>query len=250
MNLDSLLKAKNVEDEEPLDDDLDEPEADDDAQGPARGGPEAANPQEESRSREELVNEVRRLSNALSRKAAEVEHLSRRLEQMSGAAVGRMGSQAEEDALVREFEESYRRDPVRSIMLLVSRAKNDVLQQMGAAVMQLMKDQKNFSRAMEQFLGDPANAQLRPFREELEFLIDEANLSPGLAAALVQSVAKRHDEASAKRSAASRAVRNRAAVESDGEVGEPTDRDRQLDKVLKKSRTLEEMFAGLGKLKL
>ncbi len=45
-------------------------------------------------------------------------------------------------------------------------------------------------------------------------------------------------------------MRNRAAVESEGEIGEPQDADRKLNQVIKKAKNLDEMFAGLRKLKL
>lgn len=250
VNLDTLLKAKNLENDELADDDPAGLDTDEESYAMDSDIQPETKSREESLSREELVTEYRRLSSALSQKAAEVEALTRKLEQLGETAGGRQANLAEEEAFMRQFEESYRRDPVRSIMLLVSKAKNDSMQQMEAAMVRLVKDQKHFARAMEQFLGDPANAHLKPYREELEFLIDEANFPPGLAAAFVQSIAQRHDEATAKRAAAARAVRNRAAVESDGEVGEPAEQDRDFDKVLKKSRTLEDMFAGLGKLRL
>jgi len=250
LDLETLRNAKNLEDDELSDDDALGLDADEEEQSPEQNGPPAARSREESLSREDLISEYRRLSDALVHKAAEVENLTRRLEQLGASAAGRMNNMAEEDALMREFQEIFQRDPARAVMLLVGKAKNDTLQQVEAGVMRLMKEQKNLSRAMEQFFGDPANSQLKPFREELEFLIEEGNFPPGLAAAFVQSIAKRHDESAAKRSAAARAVRNRAAVESDGEVGEPPESDRAFEKVLKKSRTLEDMFAGLSKLRM
>ncbi len=39
-------------------------------------------------------------------------------------------------------------------------------------------------------------------------------------------------------------------VENAGEVGEPTDKDHEFDRILKKSKTLDEMFDGLSKIRL
>ncbi|MCA1961488.1 MAG: hypothetical protein LDL33_11910 [Desulfomonile sp.] len=250
MDLETLLKSKDREDDELSDDNAPGLDADEEDAASEPNGPAQPKSREESLSREELIAEYRRLSDALVHKAAEVEDLTGRLGQPGASVPGGMSNPAQEDALMLEFQEAFRSDPARAVLLLVSKAKSDTLQQVEAGVMRLMKEQKHFTRAMEQFFGDPANAHLKPFREELEFLIDEMNFPPGLAAAFVQTIARRHDEAAAKRSAAARAVRNRAAVENDGEVGEPADRDRDLNRVLKKSRTLEEMFAGLSKIRM
>ena len=45
-------------------------------------------------------------------------------------------------------------------------------------------------------------------------------------------------------------MRNRAAVESGGEINEPVDKDKEFYRLMKKAKTLDEMFAALRKTKL
>ena len=39
-------------------------------------------------------------------------------------------------------------------------------------------------------------------------------------------------------------------VESDGEIGEPLDEEKEFESTLKKAKSLDEMFASLSKLKI
>ena len=52
------------------------------------------------------------------------------------------------------------------------------------------------------------------------------------------------------RSAAAREIRNRAAVESGGDTGEPVDNVKEFDRLIKKAKNLDDMFKVLRKVKI
>ena len=102
---------------------------------------------------------------------------------------------------------------------------------------------------MDEFLDHPSNSGLRSYRNELEFLIRERRLFPDEAADLVRSIHAKRNTSARRRSDAADDIRTRSAVESGGDISQPADRDQQFYKVMKKAKTLDEMFAGLRKMK-
>ena len=99
------------------------------------------------------------------------------------------------------------------------------------------------------FSNDPANSRLRPYEQELEFLIRGKGFYPDEAADLLRSIENKRELTTKRRSAAAKEVRNRAAVESGGEINEPVDSDKEFYRLMKKAKTLDEMFAALRKTK-
>ena len=109
--------------------------------------------------------------------------------------------------------------------------------------------QQEFGRLMDEFLDHPSNSGLRTYREQPEFLIRERRLFPDEAADLIRNIHTKRNTSARRRSDAADDIRTRSAVESGGDTGQPTDRDQQLYKMMKKAKTLDEMFAGLRKMK-
>ena len=156
----------------------------------------------------------------------------------------------EEQDFLNQIRELYDQDPVSGTYHMIKKFQEDALNDYDSRMQQQLQDHSNHSRFMDDFFADPANAELRAHRDELEFLIREQGLDPETAALIVRNIVGRGSHASAKRDAAARAVRNRSMVENAGEVGEPAKKDADFDRILKRSKTLDEMFDGLSKIRL
>jgi uncharacterized coiled-coil DUF342 family protein len=160
-----------------------------------------------------------------------------------------MFQKAEQEAFLREVRDAYAKDPLAATAMLVQKVKQEALEEVESRIHKVLDDQRNFARLMNEFISTPMNAHLKPYRQELEFLILEKGLAPDEAAELLRSIEGKRSETSRRRSAAAGEIRNRAAVESGSAAGEPANKEKEFDRVLKKARTLDEMFAGLRKLK-
>jgi hypothetical protein len=198
---------------------------------------------------DELLQAYNKAMALLQEKTNEVEKYRREIEGMGNH--GRlMAQQANDEAFTRQIRDFYDKDPFAATDAMIQKAQQDLIAFMEMRMAQVFQQELHFGRALDDFLNDPANARLRPYAQELEFLIREKGLSSQEVAALLHSLEDKRESVAKKRSAAAKEVRNRAAVESEGEVGEPLDSERQLNQVIKKSKTLDEMFAGLRRLKL
>jgi hypothetical protein len=198
---------------------------------------------------EELLQAYNNAKALLQEKTMEAESYRRDLEGIGSH--GRLLAQhANEEHFMRQIRDYYDRDPFAATEAMIQKAQEDLMALMEMRIAQTFHQERHFGRALDDFLSDPANARLRPYAQELEFLIREKGLNSDEAAALLHSLDDKHESVTRKRSAAAKEVRNLAAMDNEGEVGEPQDVDRKLNQVIKKSRNLDEMFAGLRKLKL
>jgi hypothetical protein len=198
---------------------------------------------------EELLQAYNNAKALLQEKTIEADRYPRDTDGMGNH--GRLLAQhANDEAFMRQIRDYYDKDPFSATDAMIHKAQEDIMSLMEMRLAQTFHQERHFGRALDDFLSDPANARLRPYSQELEFLIREKGLNSGEAAALLHSLEDKRESAARKRSAAAKEVRNRAAVETDGEIGEPLDVDRKLNQVIKKSKNLDEMFSGLRKLKL
>jgi hypothetical protein len=200
-------------------------------------------------SSDELLEAYNKAMALLQEKTNEANRHRRDLEGMGNH--GRLlAQQANDEVFTRQIRDYYDKDPFAATDAMIQKAQQDLIAFMEMKMAQTFHQEIHFGRALDDFLSDPANARLRPYAEELEYLIREKGLSSQEVAALLHNLEDKRESLAKKRSAAAKEVRNRAAVESEGEVGEPLDTERQLNHVIKKSKTLDEMFAGLRRLKL
>jgi hypothetical protein len=161
-----------------------------------------------------------------------------------------MAMQADDEAFLRQMRGYYDKDPVSAVDTMIHRAQQQLMTLVDMRMDQALREERNFGRVMEDFLSNPQNARLRPYEEEIAYLVRDKGLNPQEVTALLRGLEEKRDAAARKRTVAAKEVRNRSTVESDGEVGEPLDTEKELNRVIQKSKTLEEMFAGLRKLKL
>jgi hypothetical protein len=157
---------------------------------------------------------------------------------------------SDDESFMRDVRAMYQQDPMGATDAMLKRFQDNVFQEMERR----MSADAGHNRRMDDALGalanDPAYSGLNPFREELEYLVRGRGLHPQEAADLINQVRRKNESAAKKVSSMAKEVRNRAMVESDGEVGEPPDMDREFNNVIKKSKNLNQMFAGFRKIGL
>jgi hypothetical protein len=200
-------------------------------------------------SAEELLQAHNNLKALLQEKTLEADAYRKQLEGTGNQ--GRLLAQhANDEAFMRQVRDYYDKDPFSATEAMIHKSQEDLMNLMEMRIAQAVNQERIMGRVLDDFLGDPANARLRPYARELEFLIRDKGLNSDEAVGLLHSMETKRETAARKRSAAANEVRNRSAVESEGEVGAPQDMDRKLNQVIQKSKNLDEMFAGLRKLKL
>ncbi|MFZ5866990.1 MAG: hypothetical protein ACOYXY_13990 [Thermodesulfobacteriota bacterium] len=203
---------------------------------------------EKEPTRDELLAAYAETWGLMQEKEREMEELRAHLAQM-GEETRFLMKRAEDDAFRRDVGEAYKQDPIGATAMMVERSKQEALQEMSWRLNQAIKEQRGFDRFMREFLEDPAHTHLKPYEQQLELLILEKGLSPEEAADVIQRLERSWEDTNKRRFQAAKEIRNRSTVESGGEVSTPVDRDAEFDRVIKKAKTLDDMFAGLNKLK-
>jgi hypothetical protein len=198
---------------------------------------------------EELLQAYRSLEALVQEKTQEAQDLGQLLQHFGDHAAAAMRGH-EDHAFLNHVRDSYDQDPVGATAMMIRKYQEDALNHLDSRMQERLQHDQNLRRFMNDFLNDSSNAGLKPHRNELEILIGEHGVPPHAAAEVIRKVEDRRGQVSRMRSDAATAVRNRAMVENAGEVGEPMDKDKEFDKILKKAKTLDEMFSSLRKLNI
>ncbi len=199
-------------------------------------------------SNEDLVQAYEQAQELLAAKVREVEELTSLIGQMEQRGQA-LSQYTEDEAFFDELRRMFAQDPLAATSLMVQRAKAEIMEQMGSYVHGVLGEHRTYGRLMKKFIEHPDYSFLRPYQEQLEFLVEDLGLRPEHAADFIKSIRARHETDSAKRSAAARNARNRAVLEGGGEVDAAIAEDDEFDKALKNSKTLDEMFSRLNKLR-
>lgn len=188
------------------------------------------------------------LINAYKAAKEEADHY-RKLLEATGRQVDNHSKLSDRAAFLEGVRGMFQRDPVAAMDEMIKRSQNEVLDVVESYVTGVLEKEQTIERFLADFLNDPANMKLKPFKEELAFLIGKKGMNPGEAASVAHSILGKQENGISRKRAAAQAIRNKATVESDGEPGEPADEDADFAKVVKKAKNLQEMFAGLRKIK-
>ncbi len=207
------------------------------------------NPLGEFNSPEEMLQAYRALERLVHEKGQQVEHLVTGLNEFGHHAKAKFRGE-QEQVFLDKIRDVYAHDPVSATALMIKKFQEDALSDYDERMQRQLQEHQDFNRFMNDFFAHPANAELKPLRNELEFLVREQGVPPETAAQVIRSVAGKNHDVSARREAAARAVRNRSMVENAGEVGEPTRKDQEFDRILRRTKTLDDMFDGLSKIRL
>jgi len=227
---------------------LDESSSSEDSDDDQAQHPDSAKIGDKFSSPEELMQAYKTAESQMMEKAREAEEYRSMLDQM-GRYVGLVLRQAQEEAFIHDMRESFQKDPVAATAMMIKKFQEGSQEDVEARIAEAVQDRLDFRRLFEEFLNDPANSRLRPYEQELEYLIRSKGFFPDEAAELLRSVESKLEIKTKRRSAAAKEVRNQAAVESGGEINESVDKDKEFYRLMKKAKTLDEMFAALRKTK-
>ena len=112
-----------------------------------------------------------------------------------------------------------------------------------------LKAEADLRAAMRKVFEDPQNAILKPCNEEAEYLVSQHGFEPKEAVTFLRNLAHKLAADFRNRASAANRVRTRSAVESGGEPSKTADPDREFYRIIKKAKTLDDMFEGLRKAK-
>lgn len=182
-------------------------------------------------------------------KAREAELYRRMLEQTHSSRQAET-QRADDESFINEIRAAYHNDPVAATAAMIQRAQEDFLRSVDDRIVQTLEGDRDFKQLLDHFLSDAANSGLRPYEDELAFLIRDKGLHATEAAELLRKVENKNSRSSNRRTAAAKEIRNRSMVESEGEIGEPLDDEKEFERTMKKAKNLDEMFANLRKLKV
>ncbi|AFM25982.1 hypothetical protein [Desulfomonile tiedjei] len=203
----------------------------------------------DSADREEILRAYKNAVLIAQQKSQEAERYRSLLEHANQEG-NVLSQQADDDAFIQEMRSAYQSDPVRATALMIRRAQEESLRSIDEMIDEALQEERNFGKLLEEFLSRPSNSGLKPYADELEFLIRDKGLHANEAAELLRKVEEKNDLVLKRRSAAAQDIRNRSAVESDGETNESRDEEKDFERTMKKAKNLDEMFAGLRKRKI
>jgi len=208
--------------------------------------PASTEPVEEAAPQEDLLQ-------ALEGRIGELEQQTASYRQMldkMGLHAQLLTRKADDDAFMQSFRRQYEKDPVEAINTIVRKAQAEVWEAVERHIDCAFRDHRQFKMLLQEFLEDPKNAGLRSHERTIEHLIRDKGVDPKDLGELMRQVEAHSGAKSRLRAAAAKEIRNRSAVETGGEMGEPVDRDKEVDRLIKQSKTLDELFAGLRSLKI
>lgn len=258
MNLKELLEGKKAK---PGNEAIDETNAEQaDLEASDSGAPEdaatevdpespAAEPDGESPSRAELLNAYKSIESRIAAMEAEAANYRRMLEQ-TGLDTQMLRRKADDDAFLQSLRSQYEADPLSAINKLVERSQGQLWQMVQTRIDRAFRENRQFKMLLQKFLDDPKNMDLKQHERYVEHLIRDRGVRPDEVAAMIRQIGADSSQKSRLRAAAAKEIRNQAAVETGSEMGEPVDKDKALDGVIKRAKTLDDLFAGLRKIKI
>jgi len=211
-------------------------------------GPPQATPGQ-SPSAQSLVDSLQALETRIAAMEQQASAYRRMLDQM-GESTQMLHQRADQDSFLRGMREVFQKDPVSAVAMMINRSQTELWQAVERRVGDALAQERDAKKGMSAFLDDPQSAPFRPFQAEAEFLMREKGMTPEQVLRFFRSMEAKRDGTSKLRSAAAQKVRNESAVETGGDSNEPLDADNEFDKVIKKAKTLDEMFEALSTLKL
>lgn len=208
--------------------------------------PESGEPVEETAPQAELLQILERRIAELEQQAAAYRQI---LDKM-GLHAELLTRKADDDVFTQSVRQQYEKDPVAAINTMINKAQAEVWQAVEKHIERAFRDRRQFKMVLQEFLADPKNAGLKTHERFIEHLLLDKGVHPRDLGDLIRQVEATSGARSRLRAAAAKEVRNRAAVETGGEMGEPVDKDKEVDRLIKQSKTLDELFAGLRSLKI
>jgi hypothetical protein len=245
------LKKMIEEDETAEDSDL-VTEEEGESEGPESDEEASDSPEEpaaEMPSPESLLNSYKLLEQKIAQLEQEAASYRRMFEEVGLSNRG-LQRRADEENFMRLMRESFQKDPIETIARMLKRSEEELWQAMEHRIGQVVSEDRSFQQEFARFLDEPKHAFLKPYSQHVEHLIRERGMSPDQVVELFRGIEAKQQGDRQLRSAAAREIRNRSAVESGGDAGEPVDDVKEFDRLIKKAKNLDDMFKILRKVKI
>jgi hypothetical protein len=211
--------------------------------------PPVAPADSESSSQEELLNAYRSLEERIAAMEAEAANYRRMIER-TGLDAQMLRRKADDEVFMQSIRSQYETDPLSAISKLAEHSQMELWQMMEARLGRAFREHRQFKLLLQKFLEDPKNEGLKNHGRLVEHLMIDRGVRPEDVGAIIRDIEANSTQKSRLRAAAAKTVRNQAAVETGGEMGEPVDKDKDVDRVIKNAKTLDDLFAGLRRIKI
>jgi hypothetical protein len=200
-------------------------------------------------SQEDLLNAYKSIEARIATMEEEAANYRRMIEQ-TGLDVQMARRRTDDEAFLQSIRSQYETDPLSAINKMVERAQAEIWHAVEARIARAFREHRHFKMLLHEFLDDPKNEGLKKHGRFVEHLMMDRGVRPEEVGAFISDIEANSAQKSRLRAAAAKTIRNQAAVETGGEMGEPVDKDKALDKVIKNSKTLDDLFAGLRTIKI
>ncbi|MGC8908600.1 MAG: hypothetical protein ACP5M0_14335 [Desulfomonilaceae bacterium] len=194
----------------------------------------------------DAADALRAMEARLNDQRNELDEYRRLFDELRADAEHRL-RQADEEAFLEEVRRSYEKDPVAAFRMMLDRSQHELWRAVQGELKTQLKADADRRSAMAELLDRPENAVVKPYLDEMRYLVSERGFDPQEAAAFLKTVADKALASLRIRAHAVQRVRRRAAVESGGSPTRPSDPDREFYRIIKKAKTLDDMFEGLRK---
>lgn len=259
MSLKELLERKRfrpgTEATDPIDAEQPDPEAENAQASEQAGAPEqqaespGAQPDSGIASQAELLSAYKSIEARIAAMEAEAANYRRMIER-TGLDAQMARRKTDDEAFLQSIRSQYETDPLSAVNKMVERAQAEIWQSVEARIERAFREHRHFKMLLQEFLDDPKNEGLKKHGRLVEHLMMDRGVRPEDVGAFIRDIEANSAQKSRLRAAAAKTIRNQAAVETGGEMGEPVDKDKDLDKVIKNAKTLDDLFAGLRTIKM
>jgi hypothetical protein len=144
--------------------------------------------------------------------------------------------------------ELFKQDPVAAVQAIMEKTASEIREQIESSVFKRIENQLEFSGIIGDFLDRPENRSLKPYDNDFTSLVRDRGMKLSEAAETLRRIIAKHDGILSRRSAIAEDVRKKSHVETGSQRSNPLNRDEEFDRLMKKAKNLDEMFAGLAKL--
>ncbi len=194
-----------------------------------------------------ILSSIRGFQEELEKNRKEMES-QRDLLQLLGADTWSKKQQADELAFVQNMRETFEKDPAQATSTMIRKAQEQLWQAFENRLNEEVRQKSALDSIMSRFSSDPAKARISNFRDEIEFLIRARGMDPEESVGLVQKIAEKFDEIGDRKKTALKKMRAESQFESSQNPAPTNDPDREFNKLMSQSKSLDEMFANLRKL--
>ncbi len=180
----------------------------------------------------------------LTEQQKELDEYRRLFDELRVAAEHRI-RQDDEEAFLQDVRESYEKDPITAFRMMLDKTQYELWDAIRDHLRNELRRESDQRNMVRQILEDPRNVEVRPYRHEVEYLVSQRGFEPQEAAEFLRNLGQKMEASFRTKSSALQRIRARSSVESGGEPSRASDPDREFYRIIKKAKTLDDMFEGL-----